>query len=143
MKVFVYSISKVGESEPRNCVCVHYCYVGRERTAKRCFCTLLVQREGAECMKVFVYSISKVGGSEPRNSVCVNYSYVGRERTAKRCLCTVLVQWEGADCMTVFVYSIGTMGGNGLHEGCNSGEVTITLPPGQTVFQDSIPYRLG
>jgi len=60
MKVFVYSIGKVGGSEPRNCVCVHYSYVGRERIAKRCLCTVLVQREGAECMMVFVYSIGTV-----------------------------------------------------------------------------------
>jgi len=33
MKVFVYSISKVGGSEPRNCVCVYYSYVGRDRIA--------------------------------------------------------------------------------------------------------------
>jgi len=33
MMVFVYSISKVGGSEPRNCVCVHYSYVGMERNA--------------------------------------------------------------------------------------------------------------
>jgi len=82
MKVFVYSISKVGESEPRNCVCVHYCYVGRERTAKRCLCTVLLQWGGAECVTVFVYSVGTVGRSGMRDAVCVHYWYKGWERNA-------------------------------------------------------------
>jgi len=82
MTVFVYSISKVGGSEPRNCVCVHYSYVVRERTAKRCLCTVLVQWERAECVTVFVYIIGTEGGSGMHEGVCVQYWYSGRERTA-------------------------------------------------------------